>query len=333
MDNAQPISKSPMSAAHKARLTRWATYASVSVASFLLLIKFWGWWLTGSVGLLATLLDSAVDIIASMTILLAVRLSQQPPDNEHRFGHGKAEPLAAFAQSIFIAGSALYLLVYAMDRLLTPAPIEKPDLGVWIMVTAMGLTLLLVGFQRYVVRVTGSSAVMADAWHYMTDVGANAMVLVGLLLSAYGWVDATLGLFIGAFVGYQAVRLAIHSAHQLLDHELPQSDRDAIRDIILAHPEVEGFNDLRTHRSGPKVMIQFDLELEDMMCLHKAHHIAEEVTDALHARFEQADISVHQEPLSFRDQPGHHQWEIESKMCCARGRCCEAGPNQPLKAD
>jgi ferrous-iron efflux pump FieF len=306
--------------AQKARLTRWATYASVGVAVFLLLLKLWGWWVTGSVGLLATLLDSAVDIVASVTILLAVRLAQQPPDNEHRFGHGKAEPLAAFAQSIFIAGSALYLMMYALDRLMDPQPMQAPEFGVWIMVAAMGLTLVLVTFQRYVVRATGSTAVMADSWHYLTDLGANAAVLVGLLLAAYGWVDATLGLVIGALVGYQAVRLALNSANQLLDHELPESDRESIREIILSHPAVEGFNDLRTFRSGPKVMIQFDLELEDMMCLHKAHDIAEEVTDALHARFEQADISVHQEPLSFRDQPGHHQWEIESKPCC-RGQC------------
>ncbi|KUJ71169.1 cation diffusion facilitator family transporter [Thiomicrospira sp. WB1] len=314
----------------KAQLTRWATYASVAVAVFLLLLKLWGWWMTGSVGLLATLLDSAVDIVASVTILLAVRLAQQPPDNEHRFGHGKAEPLAAFAQSIFIAGSALYLIVYAVDRLLEPEPVRAPELGVWVMAGAMLLTFLLVAFQRYVVRVTGSTAVMADSWHYMTDLGANAAVLVGLLLAAYGWIDATLGLLIGALVGYQAVRLALNSANQLLDRELPEADRDAIRDIILSNPSVEGFNDLRTYRSGPKVMIQFDLELEDMMCLHKAHAIAEEVTDALHARFGDADISVHQEPLSFRHQPGHHQWEIESKSCCrqACGDCCHPSDRQ-----
>ena len=170
--------------AQKARLTRWATYASVGVAVFLLLLKLWGWWVTGSVGLLATLLDSAVDIVASVTILLAVRLAQQPPDNEHRFGHGKAEPLAAFAQSIFIAGSALYLMMYALDRLMDPQPMQAPEFGVWIMVAAMGLTLVLVTFQRYVVRATGSTAVMADSWHYLTDLGANAAVLVGLLLAA-----------------------------------------------------------------------------------------------------------------------------------------------------
>ncbi|MBE0492841.1 MAG: cation diffusion facilitator family transporter [Thiomicrospira sp.] len=292
------------------RLTRLATYASVSVALTLIVVKFAGWWLTGSVSILASLLDSALDVVASVMILFAVRLAQVPADSEHRFGHGKAEPLAALAQSVFIAGSAFYLLVYAIGRLINPESIQQVALGIWIMVFSMLLTSALVLFQRYVVRQTQSTAIKSDSLHYITDIAANALVAVGLIVTLwrFEWVDAVLAIFIAVFIGWSALKLAKESANQLLDIELPSAMREKIQKIILSHRDVEGFNDLRTYRSGPNMFIQVDLELDDRMPLVKAHRIAEEVTERIQEAFPQADVLIHQEPVSLRSDPEHHQW-------------------------
>lgn len=292
------------------QLTRLATYASVSVALILIVVKLFGWWVTSSVSILASLLDSTLDVVASVMILFAVRLAQVPADSEHRFGHGKAEPLAALAQSVFIAGSAFYLLVYAVGRLINPESIQQVPLGIWIMVFSMILTSALVLFQRYVVRQTQSTAIKSDSLHYITDIAANALVAVGLIVAlwSFEWVDALLAIFIALFIGWSALKLAKESANQLLDIELPDEMRELIQQIILSHRGVEGFNDLRTYRSGPNMFIQVDLELDDRMPLVKAHRIAEEVTERIQEAFPQADVLIHQEPVSLRSDPEHHQW-------------------------
>ncbi|WP_029933641.1 cation diffusion facilitator family transporter [Thiomicrospira pelophila] len=294
------------------QLTRLATYASVSVALTLIVTKLLGWWVTGSVSILASLLDSTLDVVASVMILFAVRLAQVPADSEHRFGHGKAEPLAALAQSVFIAGSAFYLLVYAVGRLINPESIQQVPLGIWIMVFSMILTSALVLFQRYVVRQTQSTAIKSDSLHYITDIAANALVAVGLIVAlwSFEWVDALLAIFIALFIGWSALKLAKESANQLLDIELPDEMREHIQQIILSHRGVEGFNDLRTYRSGPNMFIQVDLELDDRMPLVKAHRIAEEVTERIQGAFPQADVLIHQEPVSLRSDPEHHQWGV-----------------------
>lgn len=294
------------------QLTRLATYASVSVALTLILVKLVGWWLTGSVSILASLLDSTLDVVASVMILFAVRLAQVPADSEHRFGHGKAEPLAALAQSIFIAGSAFYLLVYAVGRLINPEAIQQVPLGIWIMVFSMILTSALVLFQRYVVRQTQSTAIKSDSLHYITDIAANALVAVGLIVALWSveWIDPLLAIFIALFIGWSALKLAKESANQLLDIELPDEMREQIQQIILSHRGVEGFNDLRTYRSGPNMFIQVDLELDDRMPLVKAHRIAEEVTERIQEAFPQSDVLIHQEPVSLRSDPEHHQWGV-----------------------
>lgn len=292
------------------KLTRIATYASVSVALSLVVIKLVGWWLTGSVSVLASLLDSTLDVLASVMILFAVRFAQVPADSEHRFGHGKAEPLAALAQSVFIVGSAFYLLVYAVDRLINPKPVEAIETGIYIMILSIVLTGFLVAFQRYVVAKTQSTAIQADSFHYISDIAANALVIVGLVLTLWNihWIDPGLAILIALMIGWSALKLAKTSANQLLDIELPCEVREQIQKIILTHRGVEGYNDLRTYRSGPNTFIQFDLELDDRMPLIKAHHIAEEVTERIIEQIPGADVIVHQEPVSLRSDPEHHQW-------------------------
>src|ERR1700752_997812 len=164
------------------RLRRLATYDSVSVAGVLITVKFVTWLETGSVSLLGSLVDSLLDAVPSLVNLVAVRHAMSPADREHRFGHGKAEPLAVLGQSAFIIGSAMLLLAEAVRRLIWPVPVENAPAGIAVMIFSIAVTVGLVLYQRYVVRRTGSIAVSADELHYRSALGLNIGVILALLL-------------------------------------------------------------------------------------------------------------------------------------------------------
>lgn len=295
----------------KQRLVRIATYASVSVAILLVAIKFYAWLRTDSASVLASLLDSAFDIIASLMILVAVAIAQIPADSEHRFGHGKAEPLAAFAQSVFISGSALYLIFYALEQLWNQTSLTHVHIGLWAMFLSLALTIALVIFQKYVFYQTRSTAIEADALHYLSDVLTTGLVIVSLFLSETGWLDPVFAIVIALWILRSAFKIAQGALNQLLDREIPDEMRNEIRNLILQHPQVKGFNDFRSYQSGPNTFVQFDLELDDQLTLRAAHDIAEHVTEQIKARFECIDVMVHQEPASLRHDQAHHQWGRE----------------------
>ncbi len=282
------------------RLLKRATYASVATAALLIATKTVAWMITGSVSVLASLLDSLMDAGASLVNLLAVRYSLMPPDDEHRFGHGKTESVAGLAQATFIAGSGVFLLLEAVDRLIKPVPVEEVGIGVSVMVFSIVVTLLLVSYQHYVIRKTGSTAIKADALHYKTDLFVNAAIIVSLLLSTYGWggVDPLFAMVIGGYILYSAWQIGVEAFHQLIDRELPDEQREQIEQLIGSHPEVRGFHDLRTRLSGRSEMIQLHLEMDDELPLVKAHAIADEVELAIKRRFPHADVVIHQDPVS-----------------------------------
>lgn len=294
-----------------AQLVRIATLASVSVAVTLLIIKFYAWVQTDSVSILASLLDSGFDIIASLMIMMAVYIAQIPADKEHRFGHGKAEPLAALAQSVFIAGSAVYLMIYSAERIWVQAEVEKVTIGLSVMILSLILTTGLVIFQKYVVRKTESTAIAADALHYLSDVLATLLIIISLFFVHLNWVDPILAIFIAVWILHSAYQIAKKSINQLLDRELSEEMREEISSIILSTPKVLGFNDLRSYQSGPNRFVQLDLELDDKLTLLEAHDIAEQVTERLQNRFENLDVIVHQEPASLKHDHSHHTWGKE----------------------
>ncbi|ALB56697.1 CDF family cation-efflux transporter FieF [Cronobacter universalis] len=283
-----------------ARLVSRAALAATLVATLLLIIKIFAWWYTGSVSILAALVDSLVDIAASLTNLLVVRYSLQPADKEHTFGHGKAESLAALAQSMFISGSALFLFLTGIQHLVEPEPMRAPLVGIVVTVAALVTTLMLVTFQRWVVRKTRSQAVRADMLHYQSDVMMNTAILVALALSWYGLhrADALFALGIGVWILYSALRMGYEAVQSLLDRALPDDERQAIVDIIAAWPGVRGAHDLRTRQSGPTRFIQLHLEMEDNLPLVQAHLIAEQVEQAILFRFPGSDVIIHQDPCS-----------------------------------
>lgn len=281
------------------RLLRLATHASIATAAILIAAKGTAWLMTGSVSLLTTLIESLMDLAASIINLFAVRHALQPADSDYRFGYGKAEPLAGLAQAAFVAGSAIFLMIEAIDRLITPKPVVNEDIGIAVMVFSIALTFILIRFQGYVVRQTKSLAINADSLHYKGDFLIHAGVIVSLLLSAaLGWQlsDPIFGIAIAIYILFNAKTIAAESLHILMDRELDESERRRIRAIVLAHPEVSDIHDLRTRSSGPRVFIQFHLELPPTISLNRAHEISDDVETKLRAAFPNAGVIIHQDP-------------------------------------
>ena len=286
-------------------LMRLATYASVTVAALLIVTKFVAWLMTDAVSLLSTLIDSFLDAGASLLNLLAVRQALEPPDKEHRFGHGKAEPLAGLAQAAFICGSAVFLVIEAGERLFNPRTIENTAIGYAVMVLAIVLTLFLLAFQRYVVGKTGSIAITADSAHYQMDVLVNAGVIVSLwLVSAFGWTlaDPLIALIIAGYIFWGARRIGITAYQMLMDRELEDDERQKILDIALSHPGVKGLHDLRTRSSGNRVFIQMHLEMDGDISLLDAHTISDAVEASVLEAFANAEVLIHEDPEGLEEK-------------------------------
>jgi ferrous-iron efflux pump FieF len=282
-----------------------AARAAVAVAALLVTVKFAGWLATGSVSLLSSLVDSLADAAASGVNLFAIRHSLRPADREHRFGHGKAEPLAALAQSAFILGSAAFLLFEAGQRLIRPQPVENGAVGVAVMGFAIAVTLALVVYQRRVVRRTGSRAIGADAVHYEGDVLVNVSVIVSLILATeFGWqrADAVFAFAIAVYIVRNAWRIARDALNLLMDRELPEAERATIEAIARRHPEVHDLHDCRTRSSGVQHFVEFHLEIDGRLPLAEAHRIAHEVEDEIRDALPGTEVTIHQEPAGIEDE-------------------------------
>ena len=289
----------PADIARTGQLMRRATYASITVAALMILVKLVAWLATGSVSMLSSLLDSLLDAAASLVNLLAVQQALVPADREHRFGHGKAEPLASLGQAAFITGSAVLLLIEALQHLLTPQPVTNTGLGIAVMVFAVLVTFALVRYQQYVIRRTGSLVVSADEFHYRSDLILNGSVILSLLATTYlGWVyiDPIFGAAIGLWIIYGAWQVAQKAVIQLMDRELPDEARARIRQIAMRHPQVKAVHDLRTRAAGRTAFIQVHLEMDGKMTLEEAHRISDAVEAELLAAFPQAEVLIHQDP-------------------------------------
>lgn len=281
----------------RAALLRRATLASVSTALLLVLGKAAAWWLTNSVAILAALFDSLMDAGASLLLLIAVRYSLKPADDEHRFGHGKSEALAGLGQSLFIAGSALFVIWRAIERIRHPEALGEIPVGIAVMLASIAITFALVRYQIRVARLTGSSAIAADALHFTTDLATHTAAIAGLGLSALGLnrVDPVFAIGIALSTLYAALRIAREAFEVLMDHELPPEVQERIRALALAHDEVAGVHDLRTRKSGATKLIQLHLELDGSLALDQAHRISVEVERAIRNEFPEADVVIHED--------------------------------------
>jgi ferrous-iron efflux pump FieF len=290
-------------------LMRQAAIASVATSLFLVAIKGFAYFASHSVALLASLADSAMDLFTSSLNLFAIRHALTPADAEHRFGHGKAEPLAGMAQSAFISASALFLVIEAVGRILTPEPLDNSVAALAIMCVSIFCAILLILYQRRVVAKTGSLAVEADQTHYVGDLITNVGVVLALVLTAYlGWTlaDPLIAIAVAGIMLYAAFGVGQQAFNQLMDRELPDEERATIRRIAEAHTAVRNIHDLKTRMAGLHTFIQLHLALDPEMKLKEAHQISDAVEKAIQNAFPGAEVIIHQDPAGLEPLPPEH---------------------------
>jgi len=280
------------------RLLKLTTYASVVTAIILIVAKVFAWGTSGSLSVLASLIDSIMDAAASIINLVAVRYALIPADDDHRFGHGKAEALAGLGQAVFITGSAIFLLFHSVDRMLHPREIEQVSVAVAVMLFSIATTAILLMLQRYTVKRTQSIAIKADSLHYAADLFTNVGIVVALMLAQAGWpgIDPIFAIFIAFYVLYSAWSIVVESVNDLLDKELSESIQQAIVEVVMSHKEVRGVHDLRTRQSGRNKIVQFHIEVGRDLLLWQAHNVSEEIERDLLAEFPEVDVIIHQDP-------------------------------------
>ncbi len=293
------INVSPLKPAERDRLLKLATYASVAVAVLLIALKSSVYLMSGSVSLLASLIDSLMDAAASVINLFAVRYALKPADHEHRFGHGKAEALAGLAQSAFITGSAVLVLLQGIDRLLNPRPLDSAWLGIAVMLFSIIATIGLLLIQRHVIKRTGSTAIRADSLHYRSDLLLNASIIVALLLAAYGIqrADAFFGLAIALFIGYSAIQIGRDAVQILMDRELSDEVRAEALQLARSVEGVVNVHDFRSRQSGHDWFMQMHVEIPAHTPLVQAHDLGERVRARIVERFPQTDVLIHTDPV------------------------------------
>lgn len=281
-----------------ARLLHLATRASLAVASILIVAKAVAWWMSGSVSLLAGLTDSLLDGAASFLNLLAVHYALRPADDDHRYGHGKAEALSGVAQALFIAVSAFLIGFQAIERIQHPEPLEAPGLGIAVIVLSLVLTVALLILQHRVVKATGSAAVRADSLHYRSDLLLNGSILVALTLAWFGWqqLDAWFGLGIAVYILWSAIHIAKETVAVLMDAELPVDVSAHMLELACSVPGVLGAHDLRTRISGSHWFVQLHLELPGELTLSVAHGLCDHAAEAINREYPRAEVLVHADP-------------------------------------
>lgn len=301
MSTAEPASPppAPPSAADARLATRRVTRLSVGVALALILLKTFALGASGSVAVLASLADSALDLLASLATFFAVRWAAAPPDEEHRFGHGKGEAMAALVQAGLVFASALFIGWEAVQRIVDPRPVAAGGWAVAVMTVSIAITAWLVWMQGRAVRASGSLAVAGDRAHYSADLAANLVVLIGLASGAFldaPGLDAAAGLIVAVWLFWGAAGVLRPAADSLLDRAAPPADRAAVAQAVRADPRVLGVHQLRTRRSGPVLMIQMHVDLDGSLSLEQAHAIVTEAEARILERFPSADVLIHPDP-------------------------------------
>jgi len=269
------------------------------MAVTLIVMKTWAAYRTDSTAMLGSLADSGLDLIASLVVLAGVRIAAAPADHEHRFGHGKAEALAALVQVILITISALFIGFRAIQRLVNGAETGAAELGIGVSIVAMVLTVALITYQRHVVKRTGSLAIGTDRLHYSSDLLLNGSVIVALALDQYAGLagaDAVFGLLIALWLMWGAWSASSHALDQLMDKEWPDDLRDRFLAATKEYPELTGLHDFRTRVSGAHHFAQFHVWVPPEWTVKEAHDRLDRVEEALQQRFPNTEILIHVDP-------------------------------------
>ncbi len=281
-------------------LVKLAAFSATFVALLLVVLKLYAWLLTDAGAMLASATDSMLDLFASVMNVVILRFALAPADQEHKFGHGKAESLAGLVQSAFVLGSALLLMINGVERVITPKAIVHSEVGIWVSIIAIVLTLGLVVLQKVVITKTKSLAISADALHYQSDLVLNLGVLAALFLSQGYWVraDGIFTLLVGLYLLIGAGKIIWLSVHHLMDHELSSEEVTLIEKVIHRHDKALGVHELRTRQAGHQRFIQFHLELDDTLTLLEAHSIGEEIEKEIEQELSPCEVFIHHDPTS-----------------------------------
>lgn len=291
----------------RSTLTSRAALASIVMAIFLIGLKTWAAYSTSSMAMLGSLADSTLDFVASLVVLLGVRVAAQPADREHRFGHGKAEALAALVQVIIITISALFIGFRSIERLIGGAETSDAELGITVSFVAILSTFALIAYQRHVVRRTGSIAIATDRLHYASDLMLNASVIVALVLDQYVGIvgsDAVFGLLIALWLAFGAWKSSSHALDQLMDREWPDEQRERFLAAARQYPELQGLHDLRTRTSGTHNFVQFHVWVPPDWTVRDAHDRMDRIEQELEKKFPATEILIHLDPHGHTDREG-----------------------------
>ena len=292
---------------HAAGLNRSAAYASIAAALFLLALKGWAAWATASTAMLGSLADATLDLVASLATLLGVWIAAQPADDKHRFGHGKAEAIAALFQIVLISISALGIASRAIEQFLSGARVEAAAEGIGVSLAAIGVTFALLAWQRHVIGRTGSLAIHTDSVHYQSDLLLNLAVILALALDRYvglSRADPLFGLGIALWLGWGAWNASKAVLDQLMDHEWPVEKKDRVLELIALNPDISGVHDLRTRTSGDKDFVQFHVWVDAQMTVRQAHRVMDEIEARIHEEFPTVEVLIHTDPVGLVDEVG-----------------------------
>jgi len=294
------MTKNTTSADEYAFWVRLAAILSTSTALILVIIKLYAWLVTDSSAMLASTTDSILDLFASVMSIVILRFALAPADKEHSFGHGKAESLAGLVQASFVLGSAIILIFSGVSRLLNPQVIVQGEVAIWVTIISIVLTLLLVGFQRYVIKRTGSIIISGDALHYQSDLLLNLGVLAAIILSQGIWLsaDGVFTILVALYLVFGAGQIMVQSVSQLMDSEISDDELNEIRSIVLRHGQAKGIHELRTRQSGVQRFVQFHLELSDDLSLLEAHSIGDEIEQQICRVISPCEVFIHHDPSS-----------------------------------
>lgn len=291
----------------KIALKRGAAFASIGVASLLIGLKAWAAWSTGSAAMLGSLADTALDFVASIATLTGVWVASQPDDRHHRFGHGKAEALAAMFQVVLISLSALMLAVRSVEQWLAGARTQAAGEGIAVSMIAMFATIALLVWQRFVIRRTGSLAIATDHVHYQSDLLLNLAVIAALALDQYAGfagADPVFGFGIALWLGWGAWRASSDAIDQLLDREWPEEKRQHFIEVLGRHSELRGVHDMRTRTSGDRDFVQFHVWVDGNLTVTEAHRVMDEIEAKIAAEFPGVEILIHPDPEGLVNEVG-----------------------------
>ncbi len=286
-----------------ARLVVMASLSSIMMALLLVMAKMLVWFFSNSITILASMTDSMIDLVPSVINYIAVRFAIKPPDEDHNYGHAKIEALAGLAQCAFISASAIFLLVSSINRYFNPVQLTNIDLGIYVTVLSLILTLFVVVFQTYVIKKTDSQIIAADRLHCQSDLYSNLAIIVSLLICSSGYeiADVIFALLITVYIAHGVYGIGVRSLNVLLDKKISNHLINDITSIMLATPGVLGLHEMRTRRVGNYIYIQVHMCIDRNISLEEAHAIASTAQKAVLCKYSQADILIHMDPVNKTD--------------------------------